>query len=779
MKKGVVVIILLLMIIPITYSFSVKDFLNDFGLFIKNKQLVISGFTSYGTCSDACLISGAKECSGNGYRTCGDYNLDSCLEWSSVTSCNLNQICSNGNCICNPDWQCTSWTLCNNNQQTRTCSDLNNCGTISGKPLETQSCTSFQASSYGSCSDECAQNSRECSGNGYRICGNYDSDSCLEWGSVSPCIQNQICAGGLCSVVGGDVISNKCADGTNYSQCSTTRPKFCNTGTLINKCSDCGCPNNGQCQPDGSCISSPPRLQSTNLSLINEPPIFYFLPELIISKSQKNLNNLIELDKYSRDPENKKLEFNFEKKQKTFESDLITCFINDNIFGCNEPEREGSLRLIIFASDGIKDSSSQILLRILPIAGGDGLSAENRAPIANAGEDKVVSRGGQFILDASKSYDLDSNLPNLPSNYIWYENGEKIGNGINLKKTFSSGTHTITLQVIDISGLSSTDEVVISVESKDTCKDTNALYVPDDTICNKKWPSNEGKTVVINSRGYSCDLVEVCSENLDLIVEEAIDCCDGTPIIGNEARINSCSFANKYSTSNSKRCQALYLIQSLGGNSIYMKDYFEAEMCCRGVTELCNNQRNLYSARPLPNTGKDLTSLRCNNNPENNPPGEWISDSKLDLNNIALQDVPTHVSLNVLSTGTCVDYSFSLTTLLRKVGYKSDEIYTVEAYNHAYNLVKLPFDNKYTLVDTTGNNDPAIIFGHVPLGYDYCENIKTCYNDNGEALCPSFDNIYGCENAKQSIVKQGKVIGFRTNEIINKIVELVRVELER
>ena len=211
-------------------------------------------------------------------------------------------------------------------------------------------------------------------------------------------------------------------------------------------------------------------------------------------------------------------------------------------------------------------------------------------------------------------------------------------------------------------------------------------------------------------------------------------------------------------------------------SATYMKDYFDAEMCCKGVEALCPSASYLYTPQPLP---EYLKGVKCPNTPENSPNGVWKSDTRLELNEIALFDAPAHTSLNIIKTGTCVDYSFSLTTLLRKVGYKSDEIYTVEAYNHAYNLVKLPFDNKYTLVDTTGNNDPAIIFGHVPLGYDYCENIKTCYNDNGEALCPSFDNIYGCENAKQSIVKQGKVIGFRTNEIINKIVELVRVELER
>lgn len=47
--------------------------------------------------------------------------------------------------------------------------------------------------------------------------------------------------------------SSNCSDGTNYSQCSSTKPLYCNvSGSLINNCSACGC-SSGSCQPDGSC----------------------------------------------------------------------------------------------------------------------------------------------------------------------------------------------------------------------------------------------------------------------------------------------------------------------------------------------------------------------------------------------------------------------------------------------------------------------------------------------------------------------------------------------
>ena len=42
--------------------------------------------------------------------------------------------------ICTEDWSCTEWTDCVNETQTRTCNDLNNCGTEKDKPEEEQYC---------------------------------------------------------------------------------------------------------------------------------------------------------------------------------------------------------------------------------------------------------------------------------------------------------------------------------------------------------------------------------------------------------------------------------------------------------------------------------------------------------------------------------------------------------------------------------------------------------------------------------------------------------------
>ncbi|MDO8740013.1 MAG: C1 family peptidase [Candidatus Woesearchaeota archaeon] len=115
----------------------------------------IYAITSVGLsqCTNQCT-SGTKQCYGTtGYQTCGDYDSNSCYEWSSVTNCASGYTCSNGACV-------------------------------------------------ASCTNECTTSgAKQCSGSGYQTCGNYDSDSCLEWGSVinTPiCASGYTCSNGIC-----------------------------------------------------------------------------------------------------------------------------------------------------------------------------------------------------------------------------------------------------------------------------------------------------------------------------------------------------------------------------------------------------------------------------------------------------------------------------------------------------------------------------------------------------------------------------------------------------
>ena len=63
---------------------------------------VLTSTSTTPTCTNdaGCTSSGLKKCSGNGYQTCGNYDIsDSCLEWNSVINCASGQTCSNGQCI--------------------------------------------------------------------------------------------------------------------------------------------------------------------------------------------------------------------------------------------------------------------------------------------------------------------------------------------------------------------------------------------------------------------------------------------------------------------------------------------------------------------------------------------------------------------------------------------------------------------------------------------------------------------------------------------------------
>ena len=213
------------------------------------------------TCQNECSQAGLKRCYniGNyGYQTCGDFDSDGCLEWSSVTICPSDTItCQDGICIQQgqKEQKCSDGTLfnqcstnkpsyCENGNLINKCST---CGCPSGKQCQLNgSCT---VSTQTTCQNECSEvGLKKCSNNSYQTCGNYDVDSCLEWSAITNCPPNTICQDGICSQQ-----EQKCSDGTFYNQCSTNKPKYCDSGNLIDNCDTCGCPVNQLCQNNGSC----------------------------------------------------------------------------------------------------------------------------------------------------------------------------------------------------------------------------------------------------------------------------------------------------------------------------------------------------------------------------------------------------------------------------------------------------------------------------------------------------------------------------------------------
>ncbi len=167
---------------------------------------------------DVGCTSGLKKCSGTGYQTCGNYDADKCLEWSSVTSCGVGKTCTAGGVCVGSTLTASSPTSagalkgCTDecSQGDKQCSGNGyiTCGNFFSNPCKefggpVISCGPGETCSGGNCvacTDECSpQYSQGCVGSSSnRTCGNYDPDSCLEWSPTTPCVLNQSCASGKC-----------------------------------------------------------------------------------------------------------------------------------------------------------------------------------------------------------------------------------------------------------------------------------------------------------------------------------------------------------------------------------------------------------------------------------------------------------------------------------------------------------------------------------------------------------------------------------------------------
>lgn len=121
--------------------------------------------------------------------------------------------------VCEIDWDCGDWTVCSEEEnQTRVCIDLNDCGTNEGRPVEIMGCGGEDVDCYGNdeCDERyiCDENNHQCI-EGTRCtsnnnCGNDEYckyRSCLpkieEWGECIPsyggsCLNDFVCVKNIC-----------------------------------------------------------------------------------------------------------------------------------------------------------------------------------------------------------------------------------------------------------------------------------------------------------------------------------------------------------------------------------------------------------------------------------------------------------------------------------------------------------------------------------------------------------------------------------------------------
>ncbi len=317
----------------------------------------------------------------------------------------------------------------------------------------------------------------------------------------------------------------------------------------------------------------------------------------------------------------------------------------------------------------------------------------------------------------------------------------------------SNGTHSIKFEVTDSLGITDSD-TRYEVHVRWCCA--------FGTDCETYWPQGEGPIVDTgNEESHSCDIYEVCHPDLWPLAREAIECCKWKC---SEDCHDSCGIGYGYGAElgetpegltldGLKRCAALYLIYGLGKEARYMSDYFWPEICCTGnpycLKECC--QADLGKCRCVYHVyTKNQQALPCGGSVSNSPRG-WSSDTAMNKNSCTFSDLSAHMSIlgdegiateaSGINTGTCCDYSTALTTLVRMIGYRSDEIYSVTGPKHCFNLIHLPGEEKWNFVDTTGNKKTPWVKKGVPPDYNYHSYfINTCRNDEGLFTCPT--NVY-------------------------------------
>ncbi len=167
---------------------------------------------------------------------------------NALYACQTAQTQNQTQTTCTPSWYCGNWTTCDNGQITRTCADLNKCGTSAGMPSQTQSCSSTATkcttnqncqdkykNCYYSCSNsQCVPLNTFIALNPYPDCSNViapESGICTpswqcEWSACENNLQSKICY--------------------DLNNCGTTAGKPIGLR---------GCSSQTSCTPDWSCGS--------------------------------------------------------------------------------------------------------------------------------------------------------------------------------------------------------------------------------------------------------------------------------------------------------------------------------------------------------------------------------------------------------------------------------------------------------------------------------------------------------------------------------------------
>ena len=149
-------------------------------------------------CVDECAPAGSGCVSNTQTGVCGDFDNDSCLEWSAVTSCGGSDVCVGGVCECADECAVSGQAMCLDADTRRVCFDWDGDGCLERRAFD---CAAGERCDAGtcvaSCTDECLEETTRCVGDSVEECGNHDGDGCLEWGNATSC-SGGTCVDGVC-----------------------------------------------------------------------------------------------------------------------------------------------------------------------------------------------------------------------------------------------------------------------------------------------------------------------------------------------------------------------------------------------------------------------------------------------------------------------------------------------------------------------------------------------------------------------------------------------------
>jgi hypothetical protein len=282
--------------------------------------------------------------------------------------------------------------------------------------------------------------------------------------------------------------------------------------------------------------------------------------------------------------------------------------------------------------------------------------------------------------------------------------------------------------------------------------------VPEDTTCEAE-DSTENYTIESNDTRWSCNALTVTSDYgtnfLDYIVDDAIDCCVEWNGVIPQRHQQYCDWAHDLDPISGRDCLSRYIGiglndgytsgSSMGNDILWMANAYVPEWCCNNQEAECE----AFDGIPQTCSPDHFTEQPFN---------DYVLGLTCDDYDCNKHDLPALKSAALINSGTCVDWSYVTTSLLRKTGYfpanseEGDAIFFVTSGSgsHMFNLVWMDKFGKWVVVNY------GSIYYHPDSGF--CNDIESCdlwwEGDNtghdNSALCVdnwgawTKDNVYGC-----------------------------------